>query len=61
MTIEKVIQYVLHTPYNTNRAILASILKQLIISYGGDPNNKPGDSTPETPEKDLVYDGGMEN
>lgn len=60
MTIEKVIKYVLHTPYNTNRAILSSILKQLIISYGGNPDGpvKPG---PDISDKDVVYDGGVEN
>ena len=61
MTIEKVIKYVLHTPYNTNRAILTSILEQLIISYGGDPNNTPGGSAPDIPGKEIVYDGGLEN
>lgn len=60
MTIEKVIQYVLHTPYNTNRAILTSILEQLIIYYGGNPN-KPGGSIPEEPNTQIIYDGGMEN
>lgn len=54
MTIEKIIEYVLYTPYNTNRAILASMLKQLIISHGGNPDGPIG------PDRDVVYDGGLE-
>ena len=60
MTIEKVIKYILYTPYNTNRAILTSILKQLITSYGGNPDN-PVEPGPDTPDKDVIYDGGVEN
>ena len=60
MTIEKVIKYVLHTPYNTNRAILTSILNQLIISYGGNPDN-PIEPGPDFPGKDVIYDGGLES
>lgn len=58
MTIEKIIEYVLHTPFNTNRAILTSMLRQLIIDNGG---NLEGTDGPEVPGKDVIYDGGMEN
>ena len=57
MTIENIIKYVLPTPYNTNRAILTSMLKEMILYYGGNPDN-PGD--PDGPNKDIIYDGGME-
>ena len=57
MTIDKVVHYVLHTPHNTNKAILIAILKELIISYGGSIDGIGPD--PE-PEKDIIYDGGME-
>lgn len=60
MTIEKVIKYILHTPYNTNCAILTSILKQLIVSYGGNPDGPVGPG-PDTPDKDVIYYGGVEN
>jgi hypothetical protein len=53
MTIDQVIEYVLHTPYNTNRAILTEMLKQLILSNGGSVD-------PDTPDSDVVYDGGVE-
>lgn len=52
MTIEKVIEYVLTTPYNTNRAILYAMLDQLIQNSGG--------GTPDYPEGVIiVYDGGL--
>jgi spore coat protein CotH len=52
MTIEKIVNYVLHTPHNTNKAILIAMLKDLIISNGG--NIEPdGD--------DFIYDGGIES
>ena len=57
MTIENIINYVLHTPYNTNRAILTSMLKEMILYYGGNPDNPDG---PDEPNKDIIYDGGME-
>ena len=60
MTIEKIIQYILHTPHNTNRAILTSMLRDLIISYGGDPDNFGGSDNPDSPDKDVIYDGGLE-
>lgn len=60
MTIEKIIKYILYTPHNTNRAILASMLRELIINYGGDPDNFGGSDMPDTPNKDIIYDGGLE-
>lgn len=57
MTIENIIKYILHTPYNTNRAILTSMLKEMILYYGGNPD-RPDD--PDEPNKDVIYDGGME-
>ena len=53
MTIEQVIEYILHTPYNTNRAILKEMLEQLILTNGGVVD-------PDAPNKDIVYDGGIE-
>ena len=53
MTIEKIVDYVLHTPHNTNKAILIAMLEELIRTSGG---NVPED--PDTPEKEVVYDGG---
>lgn len=57
MSIEKIICYVLHTPYNTNKAILKSMLKDLILSHGG---TLDGSEDPDDPNKDVIYDGGME-
>lgn len=57
MTIEQVVQYVLHTPFNTNRAILTSMLEQLIIDHGGSLDG----SIPDDPDRDVIYDGGVEN
>ena len=54
MTIEKVITYIFHTPENTNKAILRSMLEQLIIYYGGNPDQ------PGTYPEHIIYDGGME-
>lgn len=51
MTIENVVNYVTHTPHNTNKAILIGMLKELILSYGGQING-------ETVK--VVYDGGIE-
>lgn len=59
MTIEKIVEYILHTPYNTNRAILEEMLKALILAYGGSLSpDEPGD--PDAPGKDVIYDGGVE-
>ena len=54
MTIEKVIKYILHTPHNTNRAILQEMLEQLILEHGGRLPDQP--VTPES----VIYDGGVE-
>ena len=35
MTINKIIEYILHTPLNTNRTILVEMLKELILTHGG--------------------------
>lgn len=54
MTIEQIVEYVLHTPHNTNKAILIGMLKQLIkdnSSSGGEGGSGSGD---------IIYDGGME-
>lgn len=52
MTIEKVIEYVLTTPYNTNRAILYAMLQELITENGGGPDI-PGEDVI------IIYDGGL--
>ena len=54
MTIEKIVEYVYHTPYNTNKAILIEMLEQLIISHGGKLDGE------ETPGIQIIYDGGIE-
>lgn len=55
MTIEKIVRYVLHTPHNTNKAILIAMLEELIRTNGGtvNPDPDPGDD-------DFIYDGGVE-
>ena len=67
MTIEKIVEYVLHTPHNTNKAILITMLKSLIETNGGfdcegcdhpDCPNRP--NIPSEPEN-LLYDGGDES
>jgi hypothetical protein len=52
MTIKEIVEYVLRTPHNTNRAILTGMLKQLIIDNGG--------SNPDDEKDDIIYDGGVE-
>ena len=55
MTIDKVIQYIFHTPENINKAILIQLLEQLIISYGGNLDE------PTIPDNEhIIYDGGVE-
>ena len=55
MTIDKVIQYIFHTPENINKAILIQLLEQLIISHGGHLDD------PDIPDDEhIVYDGGVE-
>ena len=53
MTIDRVVNYVLHTPFNTNKKILVEMLKQLIADNGGSEE-------PDTPSGDIIYDGGLE-
>lgn len=55
MTIEEIVEYVLHTPHNTNRAILTAMLKELIA-------DNDGSDIPDGPEtgRDVIYDGGVE-
>lgn len=57
MTIEKIVEYVLHTPHNTNKAILIDMLKRLITYYGG---SIPGGDSPEG-DREVIYDGGVES
>lgn len=59
MTIDEIIKYVQHTPHNTNRVVLEHMLMDLIITHGGslDPNEPGG---PDVPDKDVIYDGGIE-
>lgn len=59
MTIKEIVEYVLHTPHNTNPVILTQMLKQLIIDNGGVDPDIP--DSPDTPNVDVVYDGGIEN
>lgn len=55
MTIEKIVWYVQHTPHNTNRAVLEQMLKDLILSHGGQLDG------PDSPDDEhIVYDGGVE-
>ena len=56
MTINKIIEYILHTPLNTNRAILVEMLKELILTHGGSLTPQE----PDNPNIDVVYDGGIE-
>ena len=51
MTIEKIVYYVLHTPQNTNKAILIDMLEELIRTNGG--------TVPDSGEE-VIYDGGTE-
>lgn len=62
MTIKEIIEYVLHTPHNTNRAILTEMLRRLIVDNGGiDPEAPTPPVDPDTPsDVDVVYDGGTE-
>lgn len=54
MTIKQILEYVLHTPHNTNPAVLTHMLEQLIKD-----NTNP--VPPEDDEIDVVYDGGIED
>lgn len=53
MTIDRVVNYVLHTPFNTNKKILIEMLEQLIADNGSSEE-------PDTPSGDIIYDGGLE-
>ena len=53
MTIQRIVYYVLHTPHNTNKAILIAMLEDLIRSNGGTVKPEPG-------EDEIIYDGGIE-
>lgn len=49
MTVDEIVEYVLKTPLNTNRAILTSMLEEL-----------KGSSDPVYPEDVIIiYDGGL--
>lgn len=56
MTIDKIIDYIFHTPENTNKAILRAMLKQLIIEHGGNPD----EPSPGPDSNHIIYDGGFE-
>ena len=61
MTIEKIVDYVLHTPHNTNKAILIAMLESLVSENGG--NNCEGCDHPDCPNnpnnpKERILDGG---
>lgn len=62
MTIDKVVDYIMFTPNNTNKAILMEMLRSLIISHGGNIDESEKPDIPDNPEdsKDVIYDGGME-
>ena len=57
MTIQRIVDYVMHTPYNTNKAILISMLKDLIIDHGGSLDGTGGGPDGSG---DIIYDGGIE-
>lgn len=52
MTIDEIIEYVLETPFNTNKAILTAMLEELQNGSSDDP------SDPDVP-KDIIYEGGV--
>lgn len=56
MTIETIVHYVLHTPHNTNRAILVEMLEELLRENGSSGSG----GGPGTPGSNIVYDGGVE-
>lgn len=62
MTIERIVDYVMHTPHNTNRAVLIQMLKDLIQSQGSDVPGGPGSGGEGGGEtQEIIYDGGTEN
>ena len=52
MTIDEIVDYVLKTPFNTNKAILTAMLEEL---QGGSPDDP---SEPDIPT-DVIYEGGV--
>lgn len=55
MTKEKIIEYVLTTPCNPNRAVLSDMLDTYLADNGGGGGDIP---TPPDPEGTVIYDGG---
>lgn len=58
MNIDRVVEYIFHTPLNTNKAILIGMLEQLILSHGG--SLEPNPDMPDIPGNEIIYDGGIE-
>lgn len=56
MTKEKIIEYVLTTPHNPNRAVLNDMLETYLADNGGGGGDTPGPGP--DPNKDYIYDGG---
>lgn len=55
MTKEKIIEYVLTTPHNPNRAVLSDMLETYLADNGGGDAPIP----PFPPEgENIIYDGG---
>lgn len=61
MTIERIVQYVLHTPHNTNKAILRAMLEELIRTNGGGGCDHPDCPNNPDNQKEVAYDGGNES
>lgn len=55
MTIDEIVEYVLKTPLNTNRAILTAMLEELQAG-GGEPGEP---DTPDVPTGPIIYEGGI--
>ena len=43
MTINEIIEYIMNSPQNTNRAILIQMLRELILDNNGNLDNLSGD------------------
>ena len=56
MTIDEIVDYVMHTLHNTNRAILTNMLTLLVEEAGGGG----GGDTPGGDDA-IIYDGGVES
>lgn len=54
MTVDEVLDYVMHTPHNTNRQVLEYMLNRLIADNSG------GSAGPDVgpDEAYIIYDGG---